>query len=80
MQLHYVRHCILTLALIWNPVRGTLILKDQLVQQHFNETILIKKLIKWIQTSTKGKIIKKYGYDIKKIQSDLKITMLQKNP
>ena len=58
----------------------TLILKDQLVQQHFNETILIKKLIKWIQTSTKGKIIKKYGYDIKKIQSDLKITMLQKNP
>ena len=55
----------------------TLILKDQLVQQHFNETILIKKLIKWIQTSTKGKIIKKYGYDIKKIQLDLKVIMFQ---
>ena len=55
----------------------TLILKDQLVQQHLNENILIKNLIKWIQTCIKGKIINKYGYDIKKIQSDLKVIMFQ---
>ena len=73
--LRYARAC----AKYTDFIGRTLILKHQLVKQHFNETILIKKLVRWIQESIKGKIMNKYGHDTIKIKSDL-ITVSQINP
>ena len=73
--LRYARAC----AKYTDFIERTLILKHQLVKQFFDETILIKKLTRWVQGSIKGKIMMKYGHDISKIQSDL-ITISHANP
>ena len=73
--LRYARACVKYTDFI----ERTQILKHQLVKQHFNEKILIKKLTRWVQGSIKGKIMMKYGHDISKIQSDL-ITVSHANP
>ena len=73
--LRYARAC----AKYTDFIARTLILKHQFVKQHFNETILIKKLVRWIQGSIKVKIMNKYSHGTIKIKSDL-ITMSQTNP
>jgi len=73
--LRYARACVKYADFI----ERTQILKHQLVKQHFNEKILIKKLTRWVQGSIKRKIMMKYGHDISKIQSDL-ITVSHANP
>ena len=52
---------------------------ERTLKQHFNETIHIKQLVRWIQESVKGKIMNKHGHDTNKMKSDL-ITMSQNNP
>ena len=53
-------------------IERTLILKKQLVRQHFKSHALDRKLLKWMQRSDKAIVIKKFRINMTKIISELK--------
>jgi len=50
----------------------TLLLKKQLVQQHFESTVIDRKFQKWMERSEKAVVLKRYGRHIRAIMSDLR--------
>ena len=50
----------------------TLLLKKQLVQQHFEPTVIDRKFQKWMERSEKAVGLKRYGRHIRDIMSDLR--------
>ena len=48
----------------------TLLLKKQLVQQHFEPTVIDRKFQKWMERSEKAVVLKRYGRQIRDIMFD----------